>query len=336
MTAVNRMDFIQAVVRIRVLEKRLLSELLFNRLIEAKDLEEVFRILNETDYAARLTAISRKEDYEHILSQELEKVYQEAREISPDPAVVDLLALKYDFHNLKVLLKEKFLNKDLSSLYLPIGSIDFSKIKKAYYMGNLRGFHLDYWEAISKAQEDFLQNKDPQRIDMILDRFYIEQLYQRARKTDSELFIDYVRTLIDFTNIRSLLRMQKMEKDLRFAEEVILPHGNIDEDLILNALHDSVEQLLEYFHNTNIHQTIVNGLKSYQETRRLTDFEKFMDDHLMEICRRAKYIHFGPEPIFAYVVAKETEIKNLRIIMVSKLNNISPEATRKRVRDIYV
>ena len=335
MTSVNRMDFIQAVVRIRVLEKSLLSQDQFIRLIEAQDLEEVFQILHDTGYAERLARISRKEDFEQVLAAELEHVYQVAREISPQPEVVDLLALKYDYHNLKVLLKEKFLDKDLSSLYLPIGSVDFNKVKESYQEGNLRGFHLDFWEAISQAQEDFHQSKDPQRIDIILDRFYMEQLYERALKTDIDLFIEYVRTLIDFTNIRSLLRLKKMKKDLHFTGEVILPNGYIDEETILDALHEPIDELLELFRNTNIHQTIVLGLESYQETKRLTDFEKYMDDYLMDVCRRAKYVHFGPEPIFAYIVAKETEIKNLRIIMVSKLNHISPEATRKRVRNIY-
>lgn len=56
----------------------------------------------------------------------------------------------------------------------------------------------------------------------------------------------------------------------------------------------------------------------------------------MNLNKSSKYITFGPEPIFSYIVAKETEIKNLRIIMVSKTNGISPEAIRERVRDLYV
>jgi len=47
-------------------------------------------------------------------------------------------------------------------------------------------------------------------------------------------------------------------------------------------------------------------------------------------------VTFGPEPLFSYLVAKEMEIKILRIIMVSKMNNISPDAIRERLRDLYV
>jgi len=61
-----------------------------------------------------------------------------------------------------------------------------------------------------------------------------------------------------------------------------------------------------------------------------------MDNYIIELNKQSKYVHFGPEPIFSYIVAKETEIKVLRIIMVSKLNNIPPDRIRERLRDLYV
>ena len=112
----------------------------------------------------------------------MKSVYATAKEISPNHEIIDLLALKYDYHNLKVLLKEKFLNKDFSHLYAPVGSQDYQKVKKAYLEGDLRRLHFDFWEAISSAQEDFLQTMDPQRIDIILDRFYMNHLMRWQKK----------------------------------------------------------------------------------------------------------------------------------------------------------
>ena len=56
----------------------------------------------------------------------------------------------------------------------------------------------------------------------------------------------------------------------------------------------------------------------------------------MSIMKAAKIIPFGVEPFLAYIYAKETEIKIIRIIMVGKLNNIAAEVIRERLRDIYV
>jgi len=109
----DEMDFTQAVVRTRVLETRLLSRAIIDRMVEAEDIDEVIRILRETEYAQSIEGLARAEEYEKILSAELKRVYETMYDITEEKVVVDLLALKYDYHNLKVLVKEKFLQRDL-------------------------------------------------------------------------------------------------------------------------------------------------------------------------------------------------------------------------------
>lgn len=332
----DRMDYIQAVTRTRVLEKKLLSKNRIDRMIEAKDIGEVFKALSETEYSNAVAGVSRDEDYENILSHELKRVYKLMREVSKDQIVVDLMALKYDYHNLKVLVKERKLNKDLSKLYIPIGSTDFKKIRDAFIEGNLRDVQPEFRAAIEAVVQDFELNKDPQRIDIIFDRFYIQHLYKMAIGTDIELFINYVKDMIDFINIKSSIRLKKQGKDMNFLEEVLLPNGNIDKDAILMSFNDSIDVMISRYKNYRIGPGLLKGLEYYRVTNRLSDLEKYMDNYLVEINRPSKNVNFGPEPIFSYIVAKEAEIKTLRIIMVSKLNKLSPDATRERVRDLYV
>ncbi len=56
----------------------------------------------------------------------------------------------------------------------------------------------------------------------------------------------------------------------------------------------------------------------------------------MNLNKGSKNVIFGPEPLFSYLHAKEAEVKALRIIMVSKINKLSPETIRERLRDLYV
>ncbi len=332
----DKMDFVQGVVRTRVLEKKLLSRARLERMIEAKDIQEVFKALNETEYANAVSEVSRGEDYEKILSSELKRVYNLMREITADQRVVDILALKYDYHNLKVLFKERELKSDLSHLYVPIGISDFSQVKTAFLEGDLREIEPEFKEAIEGVEKDYEATQDPQRIDLLFDRYYYEHLYRMAEDTGIELFINYVKDMIDFTNIRSSIRLKKQGKDPIFFEDVIIPNGHLERERILFTLNDSVENIIQKFKNERISKELLMGLESYRETNRLSDFEKHMDNYLMGLNRPSKYIVFGPEPIFSYIVAKEAEIKTLRIIMVSKLNKISPDATRERVRELYV
>lgn len=332
----DRMDFTQGVVRTRVLEKRLLSRAQIDRMIDADGIQDVFRILGETEYASEASKVQDFYNYEKVLSNELSRVYHLMREISVDQKVIDLLTLKYDYHNIKIMVKEKELNEDFSYLYLPIGVDDFKDIKKLFLEGNLQDMKKEYQEAIEAVMKDFTQSKDPGRIDMILDRYYFKQLSQLAADTDIPLFIDYVKDMIDFINVKSTIRLKKQGRNRNLMEEVILPGGNINKDSLLLSFQDSIEEMMQKFKNHRISTSLLKGLESYEKTNRLTDFEKYMDDYLMNLNKSSKNIYFGPEPIFSYVVAKETEIKNLRIIMVSKTNGISPEAIRERVRDLYV
>ncbi len=332
----DRMDFIQGVTRTRVLENKLLSRAKIDRIIEAKDIEEVFKSLNETDYANSVASIKKSEDYEIILSNELTRVYKMMREVSKDPIVVDLLALKYDYHNLKVMFKEHLLKKNLSDIYIPIGTTDFDRIKQDFIEGNFKNIPKEFRHAIETVSKDYESTGDPQRIDLILDKLYFIHLYTMAEYTKIPLFIDYVKDMIDFINIKTAVRLKKQGKEMAFFEEVILPNGNVDKDVILYSLNDSIDNMIYKFRNTKISIGLLKGLESYKSSNRLSDLEKHMDNYLMDLNKPSKYVNFGPEPIFSYIVAKEAEIKTLRIIMVSKLNNVAPEATREKVRDLYV
>jgi V/A-type H+-transporting ATPase subunit C len=77
------------------------------------------------------------------------------------------------------------------------------------------------------------------------------------------------------------------------------------------------------------------GLEEYIKTGKLSSLEKLSENYIMNNLKVAKYVAFGPEPIFAYIVAKETEIKIIRIIMVGKLNNVDTSVIRERVREVY-
>ena len=56
----------------------------------------------------------------------------------------------------------------------------------------------------------------------------------------------------------------------------------------------------------------------------------------MDFAKASKAVTYGPEVLLAYLISKEQEIKNLRIIFISKLNGLSKEFTKDRLREAYV
>ncbi len=332
----NRMEFSQAVIRIKVLEKRLLSRARLERMVDAKDMDEVFKILAETEYQMHLNNVARPEDYENILSAELRRVYKLMNELTGEKIITQLLSLKYDYHNLKVLVKERVLGKSLKDLFVPYGTQDLTKLKAAMSQEDFSDLEKRIGDALGETVAEYEKSKDPQMIDIVLDRHYYRHLRALADETGIPMFQEFVMNQVDFTNMKTLIRVKKMEKDMKFLDEVLLDGGAIDRDKILYSINDSLDGILDKFRKENIGKPLTEGLEAFRRTGRLSDFEKIIDNRLMEINEPSRSIVFGPEPLFSYLHAKEAEIKALRIVMISKINKLSPEVIRERLRDLYV
>lgn len=64
--------------------------------------------------------------------------------------------------------------------------------------------------------------------------------------------------------------------------------------------------------------------------------ERAADDELMEVAREAKMVSFGAEILVGYLIAREYEVKNLRILLAGKSVGLTTDALRERMRLSYV
>lgn len=330
------LKFTAVIPRIKVLETRLLDKAKLDRIIDSNSPQEAIKILGETEYANVMTNVNRAEDYEEMLSSELKRVFNMLYDMCPEKSAVDVMTIKYDYHNLKVLIKGKLLNKDLDNLLIPVGKVDVSKLKYAIDNQYYRDFNPIMRKAIEYALEAFDSNKDPQEIDIILDNYMFEEMKAIAKNLNDKFLNKYITTLVDLTNIKTLLRVKKIHKGREFLQRVLIKGGSIDNDKILALLTDSPENISNKLAYTQYSEILKLGVESYAKTGSVTLMEKLCDNYIMNLMRDAKFATSGIEPILAYMYAKETEIKLIRIIMVGKLNNIAAEVIRERLRDSYV
>ena len=214
------MQFTQALSRIWVLETRLLDKTKVERMLEANSADEVLKILGETEYANIMGNIKRAADYEEILSTELKRVYKLVYELCPVKEIVDLMSTKYKYHNIKVLLKRKFIEKDLSNMLIDLGREDLNELKRKIDTDNFRDLKGNVEKAVLEVISDFEANKDPQKIDIIVDRYMFKEL-DEIKKSLSYKFTDkLVNAMIDSTNVRTLLRVKKQGKGRELLEEL--------------------------------------------------------------------------------------------------------------------
>lgn len=329
----DRSKFIQSSTRLRVMEKELLKSENFIRASETETLEDALRSLSDTVYNKYINKISSPTEYEYILKEELTRFYDELFDISPSKIPIRLITLKYFYHNLKVIIKEDIGKKDLKDLYMNIGDFDLKEYRDALVKGSKKN---KYFELIQRVEEIYEEKKDPQLIDIYLDNAYFTELLELAEESQVDLFIEYAKNLIDFTNIRTLLRAKKQEKDVEFLRQIIIEGGNVRKETYLDLLNRDLSSDTDVFKKLEIYKYIKEALDSFKERGNLSDFEREMDNYFIDLIKDVKYITYGPEVIFANVLAKEMEIKNLRIILVSKLNGLYSEFIREKLRDTYV
>ena len=330
------MQFTQAMSRIWVLETRLLDKGKIDRMIDAPSANDVLKMINETEYSNVSAQVKRAEDYEEILSAELSRVYNLVYEISPVKDVVKIMSLKYDYHNIKVLLKGKVLRKDLSNILIKLGGLDLQDIKRKIDGENYSKIDGILGLGITEAMNVFNETNDPQKIDFIMDKYMFMELSQINKSLNYRFIDNLVKAMIDSNNIKTLLRVKKQNKGRELASQVIYEGGAIDKDRLISLLNESPENIMTKLQSTIYSDMIKKGFEEYIKSGSTNLLEKLSDNYIMDLMKSSKLVSFGPERLFAYIYAKETEIKILRIIMVAKLNNITNEVIQERLRDIYV
>ena len=67
-----------------------------------------------------------------------------------------------------------------------------------------------------------------------------------------------------------------------------------------------------------------------------SEFERWCDNQVIEAMKPQKYNPFSVGPLVAYALARENEIKTVRIILSGKRTGMPEASIRERVREMYV
>ena len=328
--------FAFAVGKIRALEVKLLDQAKMQRMLEARTPEEAFHVLAETEYADLVALVKTPYQFETVTTGEIRRVYEMIRKILPDEPLTDLFCVKYDIHNLKVLLKAEYQGKNFDQLLMDVGLVPVELMKYVAQGIVLPEVPERYLKAAAEARKAYEASKDPKVIDTILDREMYSFLISIAKKNHYDFYVKIITDQIDLANLRSMIRAKRMGRDKDFLKESLLPGGSIALEVYLEAIPEDWDKIIDRFAKTSHAALVKEGIVDYLASGQLTLLEKLIDDKIMQQVKQAKMLPMGPEPVIGYLMAKETEVRNIRIIMVGKLNDVSTDVIRERLRDSYV
>ena len=312
-------------------ERDLLTAARMERMIEAPTAEDAAKVLTEIGYG-EFSSLSDRE-LSAVLAQEQEKLFQDLYRFVPDKAVVDVFKVKYDYHNLKTLLKARAVGVDGGRLLLDAGRVGAEEMRRAVTEGDYGSLPEALRRAAAEAGEVLAATGDPQLSDFVLDRAYYQEMRQAAQATGSAFLESYVAATIDAANLRSAVRTLRMTKGADLLRRVLVEGGTISPDSVqAAALSGSLEEL---YRPTELRGAAELGTAAAQGGS-LTPFEKACDDAVTAVAARAKSVPFGVEAVISYLVAKEIEFTAVRIIMSSRMAGIGGDTIRERLREAYV
>ena len=322
--------------RIRTYEQQLLSKAMYERLLMASSADELYGILQETTYSKFLDEELTVHNFEKMLLAELSEMYRNLYAISPSRLVIDLFTLKYDYQNLKVLVKADYNQEDLSSLLVPYGSIPLATLKELVRAHHSPQVADAMNECVAEVYGYLEEYHERHSLDIIFDNYYWKHLTQLVEGKENEEFQRLVRRNIDVFNISATLRSHLMGRHRGFIQAVLADGGTLATEELLEAISQSLDEFVVYLQASPYRPLIEVSHEEMRTAKTLNDFDLQKDNFLMERLKEQKMVPFGPLAIMGYIYAKEIEIKNLRILFIGKINKIPEETLRRRVRESYV
>lgn len=327
-------EYIFATALINSEERNLLKEEQFRVMTESGNIDDICKTLQDAGYGNETESI-RPGNYEKILKEKEAELFAEIDSLSNENPIFKIFAFPSDYHNIKTLLKAEFLGVDRGDILLATGSITPAKMTELVRERD-RSLLTEYmFRAIEEAVDNHARTKDPQAVDFICDKYCFQDIAKVAEECKNDFVKGYVKLWIDTANLKTFVRVKKMGQPWGYYSDTFIPGGNVDIKTYVSGYDEEPAQFAARFESYEIKDAVALGREEIAKSGTFTLLEKLCDDALIEYIRNAKGITFGIEKLVAHLVAKQMEIKCVRILMSGKLADMDPQAIRERLRVTY-
>lgn len=324
-------DYIFLSTRVKAMERSLLTKGRIEQMLDAHTNEDAAKVLVECGYP-EMTEVTNSE-LDRILSEQQGNMMADLGSCAPDKYIVDVFKLRYDYHNAKVLVKAEALSSEPDQLLMGGGRYDRQRLADDYHREDLLAYSDLFRRGLTRAREVLGSTGDPQLADFILDRAYFEEMSALAQASENKFLEGYVALCIDAANLRSAVRVSRLNKGMKFLEQVLVPGGTVSVRSLAAA---KGEELGNLFLTSKLAAAAAEGgAKSAPGSGPLTEFERLCDNAIMNYLSDGKRVPFGAEPIIAYLYARETEATIIRIIMAGRIAGLDRTTIQQRLRQTY-
>ncbi len=321
----------------------LLPKETYDRLL-LMEVPEIARFLGEREYKAEMVALGARYSgvdlIENAVSRNLADTYNKIYDFSQGSlrAMIGRYLDRYDLENVKTIVRAKTYGAsaaDVEEDLVPAGSFSEDFLNELVEAPTL--------DAVFKALAGTIYanaltilGKKPSDVadwspweDLVSRLYYAELLASIPPSTDANrLMRQFVQREIDIVNLKTLLRAWSAKA--KFEREIFLDGGY---EMTVDELHEVVTLdkpgLIRALQTYSFYEDIAAALEKVEETGIGVLIRRVEKVHLLGA---ARYAHLHPLsilPILDYIVLKDREATNIRLIARGKESGLPMETIRE-------
>jgi V/A-type H+-transporting ATPase subunit C len=321
--------YVYQTAQARVLEMQMLTRATLLDMANSDSFETAADLLSATEYALPRKTLTDLEDVLHQRRTALRELFTE---LMIDQSIVELFKTRDDFANLRLAVRRMLTEKPLGADYSPDGNVPPEQFEQVFEEENYDLFPGYMQQAVEQAVLAYYQDKDIRRIDYAIDRVQAEYNLSQARRLRSIFLLGLFKIQIDLTNIRTMLRLKFTDfQDLAAPPSVFLRGGFLWLERLEKGLDLGYETLGALFFVTPYHQVIEASAAYVASDKSFLRAEQKCDEFLSGFLRSTIQVTTGHQPIIAYLLLKENEIRSVRLILTAKKNNLDNQLIIDRI-----
>lgn len=318
--------YMYAGTRAKTLERGLLTETQLELLTSAKSADEAQKVLYDTYLAGYLSKTGDKS-----VSDALDESVVEAKEvlssIAPDPNLLNILWVKYDFHNLKTIYKGKkaeLEDEAILSNCFNTGTVSPERLLKAFSDNKLHQIS----GYLKDAAHDAETAKRILEIDLFINRHYFKAIQAIAAESNDAFVSKFVTTLIDLFNLKAALRAEAIDG---IEVRDVLAHGG---SYTLTELEqkENVFKLLARFGGEKLW---TEAIEHFNNTGKYNRLEKIADEYISDFIKEESLSVFTSASLFSYFQAQKNNAQIIGAILVAKEAGMEEKELRTILRRLH-
>ncbi len=313
--------------RVGVLRRTALKQAQLDRLLSAHNGSEALRTLSDIGFST-----ADDTDFQTAAEKHVLKACELIKAVTPEPNVTDCFFLRYDIHNLKILLKSRQLAQKPQYLS-DCGTLNVDKLRHCVAEHTYSELPQELKAAMESLEKRGAAKFDPMLVDTELDKAMYRQIFLNLAKSHQSVEITrYFTAKVDLQNVVMLLRLRAMGRETAEFISIALQGGQLNPQTLANNCADSekLARMLRLY-GEKVYQAT---LAAISDAGKLPFFEKTADDYLYGIFRAHRYDSASLEMLIAFLLQKQREATDVRLILAGKFNGFSPEEVTERMREL--